>query len=516
VNALDLAGISHPPLRGSFDECERIHREANPVVHHLVTTYLPAQKHPYAHALHAFLTASDRLARGGDLAAFDRWTAASLREVDAGRSDHPVRGALVHTMRTWGLNPALLADFLVTTRQDSLRTTPFRTFEELRVFLRGAAGAPARLLLPILEPVRPSGVAEGLMSLLGEVFQLIGIFHDFPVDLPRGRHYLPTAETENLGEAVIEHQVRRARRMIDEGSAVLELVNPSSRPFLEAVLAGSTVYFDHVARLGTRIMTEGDSLARVPRPRTSAHHPPPIPPERLPRHVAVIMDGNGRWAESRGRDHLAGHAAGEDVAFDLLDGALELGLRHLSLFAFSTENWARPSTEVSGLLEMIALRLPHRVEALHQRGIRLRWAGRRDRVPDRLRTELEWAERVTEDNDRLTLIVCLDYGGRTELTQAAQRLAREAIAGRVDVGSLGEKDFARYLYLPDVPEVDLLIRTSGEQRVSNFLLWQAAYAELVFTDVLWPDADRRDLWRAVATYASRDRRFGTDRLVEMS
>jgi undecaprenyl diphosphate synthase len=516
VNALELAGIAHPELRESFELCERIHRDANPVTHYLVTTYLPAQKHPYAHALHGFFTTSDDLADEGDSGAFDDWMAAALREVDAGHSDHPVRRAFVHTMRVWHLDPALLADFLIATRQDSLRAAPFRTFAELRVFLRGVAGVPARLLLPILEPVRPTGTAAQLMSLLGEVFQLVDIFRDFTVDIPRGRHYLPTTETERFGESVVEHQVTRARRMVEEGSAVLDLVHPSSRPFLEASIAGCLAYLDHAARLGTRILTEGDRVPSLPCQRTGGAGPPAIPADRLPRHVAVIMDGNGRWAERSGQPHLAGHAAGESVAFDLLDGALEIGLRYLSLFVFSTENWARPSAEVTGLLDLLTRRLPHRVEALHQRGIRLRWAGRRDRVPDRLRTELEWAERVTEDNDRLTLIICVDYGGRTELTQAAQRFARDAAAGRVDLSTVGERDFARYLYLPDVPEVDLLVRTSGEQRISNFLLWQAAYAELVFADVLWPDADRRDLWRAIENYAARDRRFGAERLVEMS
>lgn len=508
VNALDLAGIANSELRESFELCERIHRDANPITHYLVATYLPAQKHPYTHALHAFFTTSDNLADEGDPALFEEWTAAILREVDAGHSDDPVRSAFVHTMRLWRLDPALLADFLVATRQDSQRTAPYHTFEELRVFLRGVAGVPARLLLPILEPVAPTAAAAELMSLLGEVFQLVDIFRDFTVDIPRGRYYLPTTELERFGDEVIEHQVRRARRMIDEGSGVLDLVHPSSRPFLEASIDGCHIYLDHVARLGARILTEGDSVGAVPRQRTSGHAPPAIPADRLPRHVAVIMDGNGRWAQRRGRSRLAGHAAAEDTVFDVLDGALEVGLRYLSLFAFSTENWSRPSAEVTGLLDLLTRRLPHRVESLHERGVRLRWAGRRDRVPTRLRTELEWAERVTEDNDRLTAIMCLDYGGRTELTQAAQGLARDAVAGRVDLMSVGERDFARYLYLPDVPEVDLLICTSGEQRISNFLLWQAAYAELVFADVLWPDADRRDLWRALEAYAARERRFG--------
>jgi undecaprenyl diphosphate synthase len=222
----------------------------------------------------------------------------------------------------------------------------------------------------------------------------------------------------------------------------------------------------------------------------------------------VIMDGNGRWAQRRGRHRLAGHAAAEPVLFDLLDGALEVGLRYVSAFAFSTENWSRPSIEVNGLMDLLSRMLPKRIESLRQQGVRIRWAGRRDRVPTHVRTELEWAERLTEDNDRLTAIVCLDYGGRTELTQAAQRLARDVVAGRADVNAVREQDFARYLYIPDVPEVDLLVRTSGEQRISNFLLWQAAYAEIIFVDKLWPDVDRRDLWQALETFAARDRRFG--------
>jgi undecaprenyl diphosphate synthase len=504
VHPLDLAGIFDPELRASFERCDDIHRSADPITHQLIVTYLPAQKQPFAQALHGYLTTSDNLADDGDPEEFDRWMTASLREVDAGRSEHPVRAAFVHTMRRWQLDPALLTEFLVATKQDSRRTAPFTTFDELRVFLRGVAGVPARLLLPLLEPVTPTPAASELMSLLGEVFQLVDIFRDFTVDIPRGRHYLPTSEVKRHGDKVIEHQVQRARRMIDEGCAVLDLVHPSSRAFLEASIAGCQTYLDHVSRLGQRIVTDGDQFDGLPRQRTTST----VARERLPKHLAVIMDGNGRWAQRRGRHRLAGHAAAEHVLFDLLDAALEIGLRYVSAFAFSTENWSRPSTEVNGLMDLLARMLPRRIESLRQQGVRVRWAGRRDRVPTHVRTELEWAERLTEDNDRLTAIVCLDYGGRAELTQAAQRLAKDVVAGRKDVNAIAEPDLAGHLYLPDVPDVDLLVRTSGEQRISNFLLWQAAYAELVFIDKLWPDLDRRDLLQALETFAARDRRFG--------
>jgi undecaprenyl pyrophosphate synthase len=211
----------------------------------------------------------------------------------------------------------------------------------------------------------------------------------------------------------------------------------------------------------------------------------------LPQHVAIIMDGNGRWAEQRGLPRTKGHEEGERALFDVVEGALEVGLRFLSVFAFSTENWTRPPDEVEFLLEFNRTLLRARREALRTRGVRLRRIGRRGGVPDDVLSEFDEAERVTNGNSRLDLLVCFNYGGRAELEDAAAE-------GRIP----------EHLYAPDAPDVDLLIRTSGERRLSNFLLWQSAYAELYFTETLWPDFKREGLLAALQDYAARERRFG--------
>jgi undecaprenyl diphosphate synthase len=213
--------------------------------------------------------------------------------------------------------------------------------------------------------------------------------------------------------------------------------------------------------------------------------------EIVPAHVAIIMDGNGRWAEQRGLPRTKGHEAGERALFDVVEGALEAGVRYLSVFAFSTENWSRPPDEVDFLLGFNRSLLRVRRDDLNSRGVKVRRIGRREGVPDDVLNEFDAAERATQGNTRLDLLVCFNYGGRAELQDAASE------------GSIGE-----HLYAPDAPDVDLLIRTSGERRLSNFLLWQCAYAELYFTDTLWPDFQRQGLFDALADYASRTRRFG--------
>ena len=213
--------------------------------------------------------------------------------------------------------------------------------------------------------------------------------------------------------------------------------------------------------------------------------------EAVPRHVAIIMDGNGRWAEQRGLERTRGHEAGERALFDVVEGALEAGIRYLSVYAFSTENWNRPLEEVDFLLGFNRHLLRQRREELHERRVCIRRIGRRERVPEDVLKEFDDAEALTRANTRMDLLVCFNYGGRAELEDAAR------------AGSIAEN-----LYAPDVPDVDLLIRTSGERRLSNFLLWQCAYAELYFTDLLWPDFDRRALFAALDDYAARERRFG--------
>jgi undecaprenyl diphosphate synthase len=212
---------------------------------------------------------------------------------------------------------------------------------------------------------------------------------------------------------------------------------------------------------------------------------------RVPAHVAIIMDGNGRWAEQRGLPRTKGHEAGERALFDVVEGALEAGVRYLSVFAFSTENWSRPSDEVDFLLGFNRSLLRARRDDLNSRGVKIRRIGRREGVPQDVLSEFDAAEEATIGNKRLDLLVCFNYGGRAELRDAAAE------------GSIEE-----HLYAPDAPDVDLLIRTSGERRLSNFLLWQCAYAELYFTETLWPDFQRQALFNALEDYAARNRRFG--------
>jgi undecaprenyl diphosphate synthase len=227
----------------------------------------------------------------------------------------------------------------------------------------------------------------------------------------------------------------------------------------------------------------------------------------VPAHVAIIMDGNGRWANARGLRRNAGHEAGEEALFRTVEGALQLGIEHLTVYAFSTENWRRSPDEVRFLLEFNRSLLLRRVDELIERDVRVRFIGRRARpVPRRLVELMERTEERTARCSRMTLRIAFNYGARAELVDAARRAAEDVAAGRlrrIDARSLEAR-----LDDPAMPDVDLLVRTSGEQRVSNFLLWQAAYAELVFTDVLWPDFDEAELERCVALYAARDRRFG--------
>ena len=229
---------------------------------------------------------------------------------------------------------------------------------------------------------------------------------------------------------------------------------------------------------------------------------------RAPAHVAIVMDGNGRWANQRGLTRIEGHKAGEEVLLDVVAGAIQAGVRHLSVYAFSTENWARSPEEVRFLMGYNRDVLHRRRDQLNEWGVRIRWAGRRPRLWGSVVKELQFAERLTRANDVLTLTMCVNYGGRVEIVDAVRGLAEEVAAGRLKPGAITERSLRRRLYVPDMPDVDLFLRSSGEQRTSNFLLWQSAYAEMVFLDTLWPDFSREDLWRAIAIYNERDRRFG--------
>lgn len=232
-------------------------------------------------------------------------------------------------------------------------------------------------------------------------------------------------------------------------------------------------------------------------------------PERIPVHVAIVMDGNGRWAEQRGLPRTEGHRAGEVALLDCVEGALEIGIDYLTVFAFSTENWKRPKEEVNFLMDFARGVLERRREELSEKGVRIVFAGRRERrVPKSLLAMMDDTIEYTRRNSNIVLQIAVNYGGRAEIVDAARALARDVVDGKVSADRVGEATFRRYLYNPRIPDPDLVIRTSGEMRISNFLLWEAAYSEYVFTPVLWPDFTRRSLFAAVREYQRRERRFG--------
>jgi len=227
-----------------------------------------------------------------------------------------------------------------------------------------------------------------------------------------------------------------------------------------------------------------------------------------PRHIAIIMDGNGRWAQSRGLSRLAGHSRGAEALRRTVTAARELGLDYLTVFAFSSENWERPAAEVEGLMGLLRRYLRGEVAELHENGVRLRFIGEHDRLPGDIVELMTDAESLTRGNERLTLTVAVNYGSRREFVLAGRRLARAAVGGVLDPDSIGEDEVASVLFTADIPDPDLIVRTGGERRISNFLLWQSAYSEFVFLDKYWPDFGKGDLEAAIREYQSRHRRYG--------
>ncbi|WP_207458505.1 isoprenyl transferase [Azospirillum sp. SYSU D00513] len=236
----------------------------------------------------------------------------------------------------------------------------------------------------------------------------------------------------------------------------------------------------------------------------SSHHPA----THVPTHVAVIMDGNGRWAKARGLPRTAGHKKGVDAVRRTVEAARELGIGYLTIFSFSSENWRRPEEEVSDLMQLLRFYLRSEIAELHRGGVRLRVIGDRTRLSKDIVQLIEKAEALTDGNRALTLVVALSYGSRQEIAQAARRLAEEVWKGQRDPASIDEDALEARLFTADIPDPDLIVRTSGEKRISNFLLWQAAYSEFVFLDTLWPDFGKRDLEAAIEEFHRRERRFG--------
>jgi undecaprenyl diphosphate synthase len=233
--------------------------------------------------------------------------------------------------------------------------------------------------------------------------------------------------------------------------------------------------------------------------------PAGIDPTRIPTHVALVMDGNGRWAQRRGLKRTEGHAAGEEALFDTVEGALELGIKWMTVYAFSTENWKRPPDEVRFLMGFNESILVRRRDEMNERGVRMRFIGRRDwRVPRRLVKHMDESIALTRHNRRMTFTIAFNYGGRAELVDAVRAMMQDGVKPE----KVTEKTIRRYLYDPEMPDPDLMIRTSGEYRISNYLLWELAYSELIFTETLWPDFRRQHLFDAVREYQERERRFG--------
>ncbi len=233
-----------------------------------------------------------------------------------------------------------------------------------------------------------------------------------------------------------------------------------------------------------------------------------IAEENKIRHVAIIMDGNGRWAKQRGLDHIEGHKEGSEAVKRTLEAAKEFGLEYLTLYAFSTENWKRSEKEVTALMELLSSFIDEYIEEVMKHEIRIRAIGRLYQLPEKTRKKLEWAIEQTAENFGGTVVLALSYGGRAEIVDAVKNIAHDAIDGKILPDKIDEKSFQQYLYAPDIPDPDLMIRTSGECRISNFLLWELSYSEIYISEVMWPDFNKEEFKKAIEDYSRRDRRFG--------
>lgn len=505
----------------------------------------------------------DRAAR------LDAWTTAFETELQRGTSGDPVRRALIHAVQAWHLEPGDLRVAFLALRSEARGGLPtdwqrwsahagrlFTSSFALQGLLAlGSAGLQVPLRVRHHQAVR---------QWVDAVF-LIDALEDLSADAARGQVGFPTEELRRHGvtvtdlaearwtpavAALLGHLGELARRWLDQPELALGLP-PALVVIVDAVTDLHRLRLRVALGSGPRLLRRKPRLRRhsrwrvllparaksalawrlsplsvpqpVPRqeartvqvippgpyrppPHPSGVRPPALPPGRLPRHVAVIMDGNGRWATERGLPRQEGHRAGAAALRDVIHGAVEIGLPHLTVYAFSTENWRRPVEELIALHEVLGELMDE--ADIVSLGIRVRWAGEPAGLPLELFDALQRQEIATAHHTGLTLTVCANYGGRSELARAAGALARAAVAGHLNPARVSERLLSRYLLHPDLPDVDLLWRTGGERRISNFLLWQIAYAELHFTDAHWPEADRRDLWQAVAVYAHRERRYG--------
>ncbi|MFD9425595.1 MULTISPECIES: polyprenyl diphosphate synthase [unclassified Streptomyces] len=518
-----LSGSSE--LLESYEQCEALTRQFFTPMWR-ATELLPAPVRPHMHAVHGFFLRTDTIAdREGTsterVRRLARWYSATREGLRSGDSGHPVLRAFVDTVWRWDLDRVVIEEFLGTLEADCAGPPLFETFQDQRRYLRGTGGATAELWFPLLGMRDPEVLA--MASLLGEAGQAVDGVEDMPEDLAAGRCYLPRADLRALGLEVsdlqrgerpgalaelMRMQLGRWNVLLEQAAPVTALVEREYRPFLHLLVLGAHLQFDETALRQERVFTHGLE------PLVSADGVPrrPVWPladvDAVPEHVAVIMDGNRRWASEQGQPVFRGHQAGQWPAMRLVNAALRLGVRHLTLYAFSTENWNRSQDELDALFETMADAMARGAEWLHDLGVRVRWCGRRDRIDPSLASVLTLAESMTSNNRTLTLTVCVDYGGREELVEAARALAAEAARGAIRPQDIGPADLDRNMYVPGLPDVDLLIRTSGEQRTSNFLPWHLAYAEMVFDPTPWPSFGLEQLREAVTVYAGRQRRFG--------
>lgn len=519
-----LSGSSE--LRESYALCESLIRRFHPPMWR-ATELLPATVRPFMHAVHGFVAQTDDIAdRDGTVSErqqrLARWCAATREGLRSGGSGHPMLRAFVDTVWRWNLDRAVIEELLGTLEADCVSPPVFETFDDQRRYLRGTGGVTYELWSPLLGVRDPEMLA--LASLLGEAGQAVDNFEDMPEDLAAGRCYLPRADLRALGLEVsdlqcgtrpgalaelVRLQLGRWHVLLEQAAAVTGMVERQYRPFLHLVVLGSHLQFDETALRQERVFTQG--LEPLTSADGTSRRPvwPHAQVDAVPEHVAVIMDGNRRWASEQGRPASWGHQAGQWSAMRLVNAALRLGVRHLTFYAFSTENWARSQDELDALFDIMGDAMARGgAEWLHDLGVRVRWCGRRDRIDASLASALTLVESMTSNNETLTLTACVDYGGREELVEAARALAAEAATGAIRPEDIGPADLDRHMYAPGLPDVDLLIRTSGEQRISNFLPWHLAYAEMVFDPTPWPSFGLEQLREAVTVYAGRQRRFG--------
>ncbi|MFI9045762.1 polyprenyl diphosphate synthase [Streptomyces sp. NPDC053427] len=575
------AGITDPAVVSSYETCRRLVRRAGRL-ETAITQLFPARLRPLVWAIYGYGRTLDDLSdtpqsnRQDRAARVRAYTEALEAELRLGRSNDPVRTALVDAVWRWDLPTDGLSAAAAVYHQDATGDTHLATWDDWHAYWHTLAFpfSPTHMLHLLTDPgpaLTPHD-AEALIRWT-DVFNLIDTLRDLRQDAADGSVKLPQSVLDAYGVTLEDlrqhrpgsqftamiHALTRQARQWTVQTAQLGVRHPPTAAAMRTATDLQRLELRRIERNPHRLLShrrtstpvrfhctlllgrlrvarawrrptpdKAAALLTLPAPRPApadrtpdpeqallppaAHpsgaHPPSLPAHQLPRHVAVIMDGNGRWATRRGQSRTAGHHSGQRALRDTVYGALEIGLPCLSVYALSTENWTRPAAEIDAILAIVRDGTDINTEEIWQRDVRLVWSGSPDGLPADLVAGVTRTVDATHDRTGLTLNVCFNYGGRSELTHAARALARQVARGEIDAEHITSRHLARHLHQPDLPDVDLLIRTGGEQRTSNFLPWQSAYAEFVFLDTLWPDFDRTHLWRAIDAYTRRDRRFG--------